>query len=380
MAHITKRGELQWRARVRRKGYPALSKTFVTKGDAQAWVDEVESEMRRGHYVSRAEAEAMTLYEALGRYETEISAGKKGAIREKSIIKLLKATDQAKKTLAAFRSTDAAAIRDMWAKRLKPATVLRRLMLLSNLFTVARKEWGMESLANPIELIRKPKPNNERTRRVEALDDEDESDRRASDDELGWVMRATHSSELPDWVWVAVESAMRRGEIGSLQWKFIDLKKHVAHLPDTKNNSARDVPLSAKVVSILTARRKAAIVKAKQAAKKRRGRKPKGWTAEVDIGDQRVFGITLDAATRAFHRALVRARKQYVAQCQENKQHPESVFLVDLRLHDMRHEATSRLAEIYQIHELAKITGHKDLRSLMRYYHPKAENLAKRLN
>lgn len=43
------------------------------------------------------------------------------------------------------------------------------------------------------------------------------------------------------------------------------------------------------------------------------------------------------------------------------------------------HEATSRLAEVFPIHELAKITGHKDTRMLLRYYHPKAEELAKKL-
>ena len=54
-------------------------------------------------------------------------------------------------------------------------------------------------------------------------------------------------------------------------------------------------------------------------------------------------------------------------------------FLVDLRFHDLRHEATSRLAEIFPLHELTKITGHQDTRMLMRYYHPRAEDLAKKL-
>ncbi|EOB3111709.1 tyrosine-type recombinase/integrase [Yersinia enterocolitica] len=56
-----------------------------------------------------------------------------------------------------------------------------------------------------------------------------------------------------------------------------------------------------------------------------------------------------------------------------------SDYLLDLRFHDLRHEATSRLAEIFPMHELTKITGHKDPRMLMRYYHPRAEDLAKKL-
>ena len=55
-------------------------------------------------------------------------------------------------------------------------------------------------------------------------------------------------------------------------------------------------------------------------------------------------------------------------------------FLMDLRFHDLRHEATSRLAEIFPLHELTKITGHQDTRMLIRYYHPKIEDLARKLS
>lgn len=78
MATITKRGPYQWRAQVRRHGYPAQSKTFNTKAEAEAWANMIESEMSRGIWVSRSEAETTTLYEILARYETEVSVAKKG--------------------------------------------------------------------------------------------------------------------------------------------------------------------------------------------------------------------------------------------------------------------------------------------------------------
>jgi integrase len=78
-------------------------------------------------------------------------------------------------------------------------------------------------------------------------------------------------------------------------------------------------------------------------------------------------------------RAVGRARKLYLDECKTAGQRPDGSFLTDLRFHDLRHEATSRLASIFPMHELTKITGHKDPRMLMRYYHPRAENLAKRL-
>ena len=51
----------------------------------------------------------------------------------------------------------------------------------------------------------------------------------------------------------------------------------------------------------------------------------------------------------------------------------------DLHFHDLRHEATSRLAEKLALHELMKVTGHKDTRMLARYYHPRAEDLARKM-
>ncbi|MFL9951972.1 site-specific integrase [Paraburkholderia nemoris] len=371
MATITKRGPYQWRAQVRRHGYPAQSKTFDTKAEAEAWAKMIESEMARGVWISRSEAEATTLYEALTRYEDEVSPAKKGAAQEASILKTCKGVDLAKRPLAAIRSADVAKLRDEWLKNYKPATVLRRMAVLSHVFSIARKEWGMESLSNPVELVRKPQPNNARTRRItahEALGEDDaESDRCAQEGELERVVIASRSSLLPSIIWLAVETAMRRGELVALRWKHIDLKRRVAHLPATKNGTARDVPLSSRAIAVLQALKTA-------------GDNSKGESDDdEDTGDDQVFKIRSDAVTRAFERAVTRARTLYVEECREAKQRSDSSFLTDLRFHDLRHEATSRLASIFPMHELTKITGHKDPRMLMRYYHPRAQDLAKRL-
>jgi len=376
LASIRKRGQYQWEAQVRRRGYPAQSKTFNTKAEAEAWANMIESEMSRGVWLSRGEAEATTFYEALTRYEEEISAAKKGAGPESSVLKTLKATDLARRPLASIRSSDVARIRDEWLKAYRPATVLRRLAVVSHVFSIARKEWGMESLSNPVQLVRKPQPDNARTRRI-ATDcpiedkggaDDAESDRGAQEGELERVVAASGSAMLPSIICLAVETAMRRGEIVALRWQHVDLKRRVAHLPATKNGGARDVPLSSRAVAVLQAL-KDAHDKAKEES---------GSREEVpDI--ERVFEIRSDAVTRAFERAVSRARKRYVDECTKAKQKPDSRFLSDLRFHDLRHEATSRLASIFPMHELTKITGHRDPRMLMRYYHPRAEDLAKRL-
>jgi integrase len=375
MPTIRKRGHYQWEAQVRRRGYPAQSKTFNTKAEAEAWASVIESEMSRGVWVSRSEAEATTLYEALKRYEEEISLSKKGAAQELSVLKTCKAVDLAKRPLATIRGADIAKLRDEWLKDYKPATVLRRLAVLSHVFSIARKEWGMDSLSNPIELIRKPQPNNARARRIAVSTtpvstiggEESESHRGAEDGELERVVKASGSPLLPPIIWLAVETAMRRGEIVSLSWMNVDLNRRVAHLPSTKNGDARDVPLSSRAVAVL------------QALKDARDHAKDGASVGVEDDAGRVFEIRSDAVTRAFERAVARARKLYIDESKAIKQRPDDKFLTDLRFHDLRHEATSRLASIFPMHELTKITGHKDRRMLMRYYHPRAEDLAKRL-
>lgn len=375
MATFRKRGPYQWEAQIRRRGYPAQSKTFETKAEAEAWANMIESEMSRGVWVSRGEAETTTLHEALTRYETEVVPTKKGAVQEESVLRACRMEDIAKRPLAAIRGADVARLRDRWLKDYRPATVLRRLAVLSHVFSIARKEWGMENLSNPVELVRKPQPNNARTRRIAAGDaaskaagsNDAETDRGAQDGELERVVAASGSALLPPIIWLAVETAMRRGEIVAMRWEHIDLKRRVAHLPATKNGSARDVPLSSRAVALL------------QSLKDPSVHVMETVDDDVNADFGRVFEIRSDAVTRAFERAVTRARNLYVEECKTTNQRSDGKFLTDLRFHDLRHEATSRLASIFPMHELTKITGHKDPRMLMRYYHPRAEDLARRL-
>lgn len=277
-------------------------------------------------------------------------------MQDHSLVRILKGTQLAKNYMASIRSADVAKLRDEWLKIYAPATVLRRLALLSHVFNISRKEWGMESLLNPVEAIRKPQPKNARTRRLETQrvlsEKTSVTPGKEIATEIEHIIAATHSAVLPAIILLALETAMRRSEIAELRWRFIDLEKRVAHLPDTKNGNARDVPLSTKAVTLLS--------HLKECSKQT---------------DDKVFDMRADAITRAFDRAVKRARERYE---QANSQ-CDDTFLRDLRFHDLRHEATSRLAEIFPMHELTKITGHKDPRMLMRYYHPKAEDLALKL-
>lgn len=90
MAAIRERGPYQWQAQVIRKGFPPQYKTFNNKSDAEKWARLIESEMDRGAFFSRKEAENTTLPEALDRYLTEITEKKKGSYQESRRIENLK--------------------------------------------------------------------------------------------------------------------------------------------------------------------------------------------------------------------------------------------------------------------------------------------------
>ncbi|MBI2241482.1 MAG: site-specific integrase [Magnetospirillum gryphiswaldense] len=326
MATFVKRSGA-WQVKIRRKGYPPVSRTFDTKAQGERWARDVESEMDCGTYVDRSEAERTTLHEALERYEREVTPKKKGARQEKSRIAKWKRDALALRSLASIRGADMAAWRDRTLNDgASPTTIRNDMALISHLFTIAAKEWGLESLSNPVQKITIPSPARAR-------------DRRLVGDEETRLLTAADSLSNP-WmrplIVLALETGMRQGELLALTWDCLDLSRRVAALADTKNGESRAVPLSTRAASTLR-----------------------------DLSrclDGRVFPLTQDQVTYFFTRSTEKAE------------------IKDLRFHDLRHEATSRLFERgLNAMEAAAVTGHKTLQMLKRYTHLRAEDLAAKL-
>jgi integrase len=354
MATIRKKGEYQWHVQIRRKGFPGQTKTLNTRAEAEAWARQIESEMDRGIFVSRAEAESTTLRSALKRYESEVSAGKKGYDQEKFRIRTWRGNDLALRSLASLRGADFAKYRDeRLAAGAAAATVRLDLALISHVFTIAAKEWNIP-VQNPVTNIRLPRQNNARERRLSeeevryllaAVDDPGDATKAKERDRRNIYMSAL--------VRVAIETAMRQGEMLALTWANVDLSARVARLPDTKNGTVRNVPLSPAAVEAI-----------------------KGLPRAIG---GRVFATTASAVKQSWARAVTRAQRNYLSDCKASDREPIPGFLDDLTFHDLRHEGTSRLAEIFPMHKLMKITGHKDTRMLARYYHPRAEDMAEEM-
>ena len=337
MATITKRGDYQWQVKIRRKGYPIQSRTFDSKAEADKWARAIESEFDRGLYIDRNEAEKNTLWAILERYRLEVTPLKRGADLEDLRIKAIQKNKFTHTKMAALSAQLLAVWRDERLKEVTGSTVNRELNIVSAAINHARKEWGIHC-ENPIALLRRPQENRARDRRLvgdeeQRLLKELESEGR---DEKGRLGKGTRNIWVKPLVQFAIETAMRRGELLALERKDVDTKTRTARLNMTKNGEARIVPLSTTAIAIFEA-----------------------LPASIN---GKVFPITEDALKKVFSRACERAQ------------------LGNLRFHDLRHEATSRLAEkLPNLIELASVTGHKDLKMLKRYYHPRAEDLARKL-
>ena len=326
MPTIRKKGEGQYHVQIRKRGYPTQTKTFTKEADARRWATIIESEMERGVFVSRTEAEATLVKDVLQRFATEILPTKRSEQSDKSRIKTLTEAFGDYR-LASLNSTQVARFRDQRLMVVGPQSVIHEINLLNRVLKTASMDWGIALPGGlPTAQVRKPvKPRGR--------------DRRVTEEEVTKILKITGSDELRTIVTLAVETGMRRSEIATMTWEEVDLKKQTAHLPKTKTDIPRTVPLS-----------KAALKALKDFGAKKEGR---------------VFTLKAESMSQAFERA-----------CE-----PHRANISGVRFHDLRHEATSRLFEKgLNVMEVAAITGHKTLDMLKRYTHLRAEDLAKKLN
>ncbi len=332
MATIRKRGEFQWEAQVRRKGYPPQSKTFNTRSDADLWAATTESEMGRGVFIDRSDAERNTVAEIIDRFTTEFAphhykmrVDKKEAWRYqcehlKNILGKFSLAALDQKLVAQYRDNRLGAVGD--------STVRKELFMLSKILKFAEIECAITlPRGNPVEKIRKPSESKSRDRR---LNDEEWSN-------LAMECQKSRNTYLWPAVQLAVETGMRQGELLSLSWKMIDKKRSIAFLKDTKNGEARTVPLSPTALTVLD-------------------------TLPISIGGK-VIPLQRMTLFHVFQAACARAG------------------IGNFTWHDLRHEALSRLAERgdMTVLELAAVSGHKTLQMLKRYTHLQAEKLAIKL-
>ncbi|MDR6632301.1 integrase [Phyllobacterium sp. 1468] len=318
----------RWQGQVRRKGMQPRAKSFDSKGEAEKWARSLEAELDRcGSMPDTRLAEQMTVHALLTRYRMEITPPKRSAQTESIRIGAMLRREICYRTLAILSPTDIAVYRDERLKVVASSTVLKELNVLGHAIDIARKEWGVHLPQNPCRMIRRPAPPRPRDRRLEAGEEQKLLD--AADTGRNPYMRSL--------IILALETAMRQGELLSLSWADVDLERRIAHLDMTKNGESRDVPLSKRAIETLQ-------------------RLADESTADL------VLPISKSSAGQAWGHLRGRAGSR------------------NLHFHDLRHEAVTRLLERgFNVIETATISGHKELRMLQRYSHLRAVDLVDRL-
>lgn len=414
-----------WQARIRNKLAPELTKTFATKAMAQEWAQAREGEIVKRQFVDYREAQKYTLGGLLQRYEAECLMKLDKNHPDRSRIRKICRHGISRIPMSTIQPSDFAEYRNQrlrggyietganadstpWAA-VKGTSVKRELDLISGIISHARKEWKIHLVINPATGTHTSRPDkqagDERSRRLadahhgsvaEKLKATTESVSRLHrqrkdvvyehDPEITDLLEMPQTEQqallracrYPEWfrprkkevtaatvfarlktqaqrpvkarlrktggLWAivsfAIETAMRRGEMCKLQWEHVHLGHGDGYLElpwtITKNKKPRIVTLSHRAMRILLTRKKVS---------------------------EFVFDTNANTIKLAFKRAK------------------ERVQVTDLRLHDLRHEATSRLFEetTLRAEEIGLMTGHTDPRMLQRYYNLRPKEFVDRV-
>lgn len=337
MATYRQRGS-SWEVQIRRKGHRPITKSFPKKFLAEQWAREIEGDMVKGSHIDTAAASKTLLTDLLDKYLLHITPTKEATsyVPEKARIGTLKKHFPGI-TLAKLNIDLILGFVDERLKTVSSDAIRRELQLLSDCVDSATTLWGLHIVANPVPnakrvlfKLRRLKPGNRRERRLLV-------------GELEKISGAEHVKyTLINQVAVfAIETGLRRGELANARREHVDIARRVLHVPKSKTDWAtgrkgRIVPLSSEAIEIL-----------------------KSIPSRIDGS---IFGMTAHSISQAFERLC------------------ENQGIVDLRFHDLRHEAVSRWFEKgFRIEEVAAMSGHSDWRSLKRYTHPDPEKLALRL-
>lgn len=348
-------------------GSTNINETFFTLEEARSYRDLLRAGKATDatqEKVLRAKAEkkkaaSVTIGSLLDRYLAEVTPTKKGAKEEGFTIGRLQRMKQFVNVPVYLADGDTIERlkRDLRADKLSDTTVRKYLMLVSSLFkTAAIRRW-CAGLQNPVATVELPKPAKMRSRR---FDIDEWKYFRAE------LAKARRPLVLP-FVEFLVETACRRGEVLRLCAQDIDIAARTATLHDTKNGEDRIIGLSSRAVDILEPLLF--------------GQNAKIIPLRGKNGQRKVFPISEESLRHAFTAAKGRAKAAYLAECKTAGYEPRDGFLEDIRLHDCRREAVSRMFEKgLDVMEVSSMSGHRTLSMLRGYTALRASNLAKKLD
>jgi len=210
---------------------------------------------------------------------------------------------------------------------LKENTVNRKLTVLQGLFTQAKLRWNY-NVNNPVRGMLYKDADNERNRELAEFEIDEVKRVLGELKIVGGKIKNPYPLFLFE---IAIETGGRRRELFENTWGNVDFDKRVLTIPKpiAKSRRERKIPLSPKAIEAF------------------RTIYDKDKPKPTDF----LTPITIDSFKSAWRRAMGKCEVQ------------------DVRFHDSRHVAITNLAKVYpRCQSLAKITGHRKLDTLLRYY------------
>jgi integrase len=305
----------KWRAFVLINGVRE-SKTFDLKKEAVAWGNEREEE-------GTAKLVPHTFRELVEAYKPTIAHHKGVRSETYKIDTILSNVVFADLPVEYITKPMIAAYRDARLQKVAAGTVQREMAIMAGMFSKAIRDWGWLK-TNPVQGVIKPTLPAPRRRGI-------------SQDEIDTIVLSLESTRggriVSQMFQLSLETGLRLSEMTGLTWDRV--KEKFVILPETKNGDRREVPLSTKARAIIASR--------------------------SGLDDTKVFPVDAQLSSVRFNVA--------------KKKTP----CKDVRFHDARSEAVTRLSRKLDVMQLAKMIGHRDLKSLMGYYAESSDSLADRL-
>lgn len=343
MPSIVKRGN-RYRALVRKGGHVKCA-TFGTRAAAKAWASTVEQEIDELRASGVMQPRGQTVAGLIDRYTEEIYPLKPwGRTKTADLARLKK--DLGHHSVATLTSH---LVTEYFRKRQRAGSggvvVSSQLGYLLGVLKTARSLWHLDV---PLQAALDAR---EGLSRVRLISKSNQRDRRVTDAEIRTLI--THFRKkprggipFPDIIQFSVATTMRISEVCRLRWSDLNESNKTIVIRDRKH--PKDKIGNDSVVPLLNATGYDAfdIIK-------------RQWKDE----GQRIFPYNSRTISSLISRAI------------------DATRLKNLRLHDLRHEGTSRLFDAgYQIQQVALVTGHRDWKSLKRYTHVRAADLHRKVN
>ena len=323
MASIRRRnGKYQVQIRV---GSYSRSQSFHKLNDAKSWARKEEEPAEQRWYLG-SKYEPFNLAEILVRYLRDVTPHKRSCDTERIVLQTLLKEAWVNEPLLQLNAAAIAEYRDRRLASVKPATLKRQLNIVKHACATAEREWDWLSPLSLLQRVKLPKNAEHIVKRITVADEQ----------ALINAAKKSRTKNLSQLLILAIETAMRRGELLALEWDDIDLEQRELLVRRSKNGKSRTIPLSARAHKTLA-------------------------SMESDYSEF-VFPLSANAVRLAFTRVRQRAE------------------LNTARFHDLRHEAISRWFDLgLTVPVVARLSGHRTKTSLLRYAHANDVRLMKHI-